>query len=246
MMKMNGKKKNRKSFTLIELLVVIAIIAILAALLLPALGRAREKGKDISCRSNLKQILLATQFYSMDYNGYTTAVFPDAYGGSIWYVTYLENYLKNRKLFLCPAEPLAQWKSLWTVDYLSYGLPHDIVGQFGTPFNNKPLPVKMEALLRFSGKTPMLVGESTTEGTANASYPNSRYINVAPVAVFQTSPTSWYPMNARHMNRANLGIIDGHVENLSVVEILMDYNTTKKFFRPRQSVSGSNVTLLEN
>src|ERR1035437_5875039 len=71
-------KKIKKGFTLIELLVVIAIIAILAAMLLPALSQAREKARQASCLSNLKQMGLAYMMYLQDYDDW----FPSIQDGS--------------------------------------------------------------------------------------------------------------------------------------------------------------------
>ena len=114
-------KAGRHGFTLVELLVVIAIIAVLAAILFPVFARAREKARQASCLSNLKQMGLAMAMYCQDYDGkFPWAVdpadwfCPEIWGGfpqwqalipTMYYLHVVVNpYVKNANIWQCPSD----------------------------------------------------------------------------------------------------------------------------------------------
>ncbi len=205
------KTVERRAFTLIELLVVIAIIAILAAILFPVFAKAREKSRQASCQSNVKQIMTANIQYAQDYDERLAG----SWKGTGWAATQgyswrimVHPYIKNTQVHVCPSRSSDNtWNpdggvynnTEWT-GLSSYGLnevhypttPTDIAHQ---PANRALADIPHPAETVF-------IGDINSNTAAQLSYGDDQH----------TYTCTNNGGGNRHNDGCNYGYVDGHVK----------------------------------
>ncbi len=196
----------RRGFTLIELLVVIAIIAILAAILFPVFARAREKARQSSCQSNVKQLCLGFAMYAQDYDEVLMPAFlnfagdPDA--DRIDYTLLVQPYVKNQQILICPSDgsPVNATGSYQTLPR-SYGLNYGVHGTLdGIPLADVEYPAETVSIVDGCPTHPGIHDDDAWHPDYWPESCHSRSSRAAP----------------RHNQMSNVGFVDGHVKTMDI------------------------------
>lgn len=198
----------RKGFTLIELLVVIAIIAILAAILFPVFAKAREKARQASCQSNLKQIALSLRMYAQDYDETNLRRRPSgsAPTSEFWYGV-IQPYVKNTQVNLCPSYP---WNGLWCTNC-----------EPCRPNNTRSYDMAGEGSMRSMANGPR---DGEVQAPASTLWVFDCYCNYSADPSTTMYSVNWFLINGskpamfRHNEAINAAYVDGHVKTIKWIK----------------------------
>jgi prepilin-type N-terminal cleavage/methylation domain-containing protein len=208
--------RKRAAFTLIELLVVIAIIAILAAILFPVFAKAREKARQISCASNMKQLGLAFIQYSQDFDEWYPGRNISPIDKTVNWENAIYPYVKSVSVYECPdaPTPLDSYDYNWTITNYTYtgteciGAP---ISAFTSPSNTFLLFEGQE------GVTPATPRNPSTDFLAGNAGNNGWEIGEDCYAPYQVG-FSWHDkanIENSPMNPLTYLAADGHVKYLN-------------------------------
>lgn len=200
----------QRGFTLIELLVVIAIIAILASILFPVFARAREKARQTSCLSNLKQLAMGVRMYSDDYD----ETMPWVQTSVVWGYTgnlgmypwtqVIQPYIKNTQILLCPSAPNTAITH-YGFNACAMSLPTSTISGMEGAYTLDSPASPAETIMLFDGGGPDTTWSDASTGDADPT--NENQING------DTSDSANYLiLPGRHNDGGNMAFMDGHTK----------------------------------